>query len=121
MDGQNTVNHSGHNDSDGNSGKAHAGDSSQQGNTVTTQGSPAEGAGNGQPGSDGVSGLQNESAVHSPRSVPKSVHALQIDDLLSDEGQTYGEAPAPAHDSLYIHSSTDMGYLAPMTPEVTHL
>lgn len=121
VDGQNTVNHSGHNDSDGNSGKAHAGDSSQQGNTVTTQGSPAEGAGNGQPGSDGVSGLQNESAVHSPRSVPKSVHALQIDDLLSDEGQTYGEAPAPAHDSLYIHSSTDMGYLAPMTPEVTHL
>lgn len=51
----------------------------------------------------------------------KSINALQFDDLLSDDGQTYGEAPAPAHDSLYIHSSTDMGYLVPMTPEVTHL
>ena len=121
VDGQNTVHQTGHNDSDGNSDKAHAGDSNQQNNTVSTQGSPAEGAGNGQPGSDGVSGLQNESAVHSPRSVPKSVHALQIDDLLSDDGQTYGEASAPAHDSLYIHSSTDLGYLMPMNPEVTHL
>ena len=121
VDVQNTVHQTGHNDSDGNSDKAHAGDSNQQNNTVSTQGSPAEGAGNGQPGSDGVSGLQNESAVHSPRSVPKSVHALQIDDLLSDDGQTYGEASAPAHDSLYIHSSTDMGSLVPMNPEVTHL
>jgi len=51
----------------------------------------------------------------------KSINALQFDDLLSDDGQTYGEAPAPAHDSLYIHSSTDMGHLVPMNPEVTHL
>ena len=51
----------------------------------------------------------------------KSINALQFDDLLSDDGQTYGEAPAPAHDSLYIHSSTDMGSLVPMNPEVTHL
>ena len=51
----------------------------------------------------------------------KSINALQFDDLLSDDGQTYGEAPAPAHDSLYIHSSTDMGHLVPMNSEVTHL
>ena len=51
----------------------------------------------------------------------KSINALQFDDLLSDDGHTFGEAPAPAHDSLYIHSSTDMGSLVPMNPEVTHL
>lgn len=51
----------------------------------------------------------------------KSINALQFDDLLSDDGHTFGEAPAPAHDSLYIHSSTDMGHLVPMNPEVTHL
>lgn len=117
--GQNAVNQSGQSDSD--SGKANVGGGDQQGNTGATQTHQAESAVNGQSGSDGVSELRHESAAHSPRSVLKSVHALQFDDLLSDDGQTYGEAPAPAHDSLYIHSSTDMGHLVPMNPEVTHL
>lgn len=117
--GQNAVNQSGQSDSD--SGTANVGGGDQQGNTGATQTHQAESAVNGQSGSDGVSELRHASAAHSPRSVLKSVHALQFDDLLSDDGQTYGEAPAPAHDSLYIHSSTDMGHLVPMNPEVTHL
>ena len=117
--GQNAVNQSGQSDSD--SGKANVGGGDQQGNTGATQTHQAESAVNGQSGSDGVSELRHESAAHSPRSVLKSVHALQFDDLLSDDGHTFGEAPAPAHDSLYIHSSTDMGSLVPMNPEVTHL
>ena len=146
-DGRDTVNQSGQNDS----GEVNADGGGQQSNTGATQAHPAESAVNGQSGSDkspaspnsstdpktpsGASeegpGLKDtpdtgsehpqQSAVHLAHSALKSVHALQIDDLLSDDGQTYGEAPAPAHDSLYIHSSTDMGHLVPMNPEVTHL